>query len=225
MADLDQDGDPDLVTGNLGLNTRFQASENAPLGCYASDFDNNGTIDPIMTMYEGDKNYPLAQKENITKQLPGLKKKFLYAKDWSEATIEDVWDKMELENALHLTAYHLETCWWENQGGKFVKRMLPNQTQSAVIQGIIAEDMNQDGIIDMLLAGNKYDLEVEGGRCDAGNGVFLSGAGKGQFVWVDNTQSGFWANREARDLISLRTKSGKPIIIVSNNNSAAQVFQ
>lgn len=225
LADLDKDGDLDLVTGNFGLNTRFFASAEGPLGCYAKDFDNNGTLDPIMTMYEGSKNFPMAQKEQIVKQIPSLKKKYLYAKDWSEATIEDVFSKADLDAALHLMAYTLETCWWENQNGKFVRKSLPHQAQISVIQGIAVEDLNNDGHLDLLLAGNKSRMEIEGGRCDAGNGVFLSGDGKGNFTWVNNLQSGFWAPREARDLEVLKGPGGKRIIVVANNNSGIQIFE
>ncbi|MBC7777319.1 MAG: VCBS repeat-containing protein [Phycisphaerae bacterium] len=225
VADLDKDGDLDLVTGNFGLNTRFIASADGPLGCYAKDFDNNGTLDPIMTMFEGKNNYPMAQKENIVKQIPSLKKRYLYAKNWSEVTIEDVWSKKELDEALHLVAYDLETCWWENQGGNFVRHSLPRQTQASVIQGIVAEDLNGDGNIDLLMAGNKYHMEIEGGRCDAGNGVFLSGDGKGNFTWVNNLQSGFWAMREARDLAMLKGAGGKRVFVVPNNGSALQIFE
>jgi len=225
VADLDKDGDLDIVSGNFGLNTRFMASAEGPLGCFAKDFDNNGTLDPIMTMYEGKNNYPMAQKEQIVKQIPSLKKKFLYAKDWARATIEDVYPKKDLDAALHLVAYDLETCWWENQGGKFVRRSLPHQAQISVIQGIVAEDLNGDGHVDLLMAGNKYKMEIEGGRCDAGNGIFLAGDGKGNFSWINNLQSGFWAMREARDLEMLRGAGGKRIFVVPNNSSALQIFE
>ncbi|MDO8971640.1 MAG: hypothetical protein Q7U74_13185, partial [Saprospiraceae bacterium] len=215
----------DIVTGNFGLNTRFTASAEGPLGVFAKDFDNNGTVDPIVTMYEGKNNYPMVQKEVIVKQIPSLKKRYLYAKDWSVATIEDVWPKKELDDALQLVAYDLETCWWENQGGKFVRRSLPRQVQASVIQGIVAEDINGDGHLDLLLAGNKYKMEIEGGRCDAGNGVFLAGDGKGNFRWVNNLESGFWAMREARDLVMLRGAGGRRIFIVSNNGSAVQIIE
>ena len=225
LADIDKDGDLDLVTGNFGLNTRFTASADGPLGCYAKDFDNNGTLDPIMTMFEGKNNYPMPQKENIMKQIPSLKKKFLYAKDYAPATIEDIWAKKDLDAALHLVAYDLETCWWENQGGKFIRHSLPHQAQASVIQGIVAEDLNGDGHLDLLMAGNKYHMEIEGGRCDAGNGVFLAGDGKGNFSWINNLQSGFWAMREARDLAMLRGAGGKRIFVVPNNSSAVQIFE
>lgn len=225
VADLDKDGDLDLVTGNLGLNTRFIASQEGPLGCYALDFDKNGTLDPIMTMYEGKNNFPMAQKEMIVKQIPSLKKKYLYAKDWAVATVEDVWSKKDLEEALHLVVYDLSTCWWENQNGKFVRHSLPNPVQVSSIQGIVADDLNGDGNIDLLMAGNKYHMEIEGGRCDAGNGAFLAGDGKGNFSWVNNLQSGFWAMREARDLVMLKGAGGKRIFIVANNNSPLQIFE
>jgi hypothetical protein len=225
LEDLDKDGDLDLVTGNFGLNSRFTASATEPLGCYAKDFDNNGTLDPIMTMYEDGKNYPLAQKEAMVKQIPSLKKRFLYAKEYAAATIEKVWPKKELDAALHLVAYDLETCWWENQNGKFVRHSLPHQAQASAIQGIVADDLNGDGHIDLLMAGNKYSLEVESGRYDSGIGVFLAGDGKGNFTWVDNLQSGFWALQEARDLVMLKGAGGKKTFVVANNSSALQIYR
>jgi len=223
VADLDKDGDLDLVTGNFGVNTRFAASPEAPFGCYAKDFDNNGTIDPIVTLYEGKNNFPLVQKEVLVKQMPGLKKKYLYASVYGETTIDQMWGN-DLNDALHLVAYTLESCWWENQGGKMVQHRLPYQAQSSAIQGIVVDDLNGDGNPDLLMAGNKYGLEVGTGRYDAGNGVFLSGDGKGNFTWVNNLQSGFWAMKDARDVVMLKGAGGKRSFVVANNNSAAQVF-
>ncbi len=224
LADLDQDGDMDLVTGNFGLNTRFAASPEAPFGCYAKDFDNNGTLDPIVTHFEGKNNFPLVQKEVMVKQMPSLKKKYLYAAVYSETTIDQMWGKT-LDDALHLVAYNLESCWWENQGGKFVRHNLPYQVQSSAIQGIVIEDLNGDGYLDLLMAGNKYGMEVGTGRYDAGNGVLLTGDGKGNFNWVNNLQSGFWAMRDARDVALIRGAGGKRTFLVANNNSGLQVFQ
>ena len=224
LADLDKDGDLDLVTGNLGLNTRYTASTEAPLLCYAKDFDNNGTLDPIVAYHEGGKVYPLLQKDVLLKQMPALKKKFLYAKNYAKATVSDLWPKKDLDAALCLECFQMETCWWENQGGKFIRRSLPIQAQTAPVQGIISEDFNGDGNLDLLMVGNKYGFEVETNPCDAGNGTLFLGDGKGNFAWMDNTLSGFWAMREARDLAMLRGAGGKRIFIVANNNSRPQVY-
>ncbi|MBC7777318.1 MAG: VCBS repeat-containing protein [Phycisphaerae bacterium] len=225
LADLDKDGDLDLVTGNLGLNTRFTASADAPFRCYAKDFDNNGTLDPIVAFMEGGKIYPLLQKEVLVKQMPVLKKKFLYSTDYAKATMSDLWPQKDLDAALNLFCYQMETCWWENQGGKFVRHSLPTQAQTAPVQGIVCEDFNGDGNLDILMAGNKYGYEVETNPCDAGTGTLLLGDGKGHFAWLDNMQSGFWAEREARDLALLRGAGGKRIIVVANNNSRIQIFK
>ncbi len=186
VADLDKDGDLDLVTGNLGLNTRFTASPEAPFHCYAKDFDNNGTLDPIVAYSEGGKIYPLMQKDVLLKQMPILKKKFLYAKDFAKATMSDLWPKQDLDAALHLQCYDMETCWWENKGGKFVRHSLPIQVQVAPVQGIICDDFNGDGNIDLMMAGNKSRYEVETATVDSGNGILLLGDGKGNFTWLDN---------------------------------------
>ena len=106
-----------------------------------------------------------------------------------------------------------------------MRRSLPLQAQASVVQGIITGDFNGDGKTDLLLAGNKYGLEVETNRCDAGNGTLLTGDGKGNFSWYNNMESGFWAMREARDMLSLNSTGGKQLIIVSNNNDSPQIYE
>lgn len=157
----------------------------------------------------------------MVKQMPVLKKKFLYAKDYAKATMSDVWPQKDLNAALNLAVYSMETCWWENQGGKFVRHSLPIQAQTSPVQGIACGDFNDDGKVDILLAGNKYGFEVETNACNAGNGTLLLGDGKGNFSWLDNTLSGFWAMSEARDLAMLRGSGGKRIFLVAKQQPQA----
>lgn len=224
-ADLDGDGDMDLITGNLGLNTRFTATAEGPLRCYAKDFDKNGTLDPIMAFHEKGKIYPLVQKDVLNKHMPILRKKFLYAKDYSLATIDKVWPQSDLDAALNLQMFTLETCWWENQGGKFVKRSLPVQAQLSPVQGIVVTDINKDGHSDILLSGNKFGFEVETNPCNASNGTTLFGDGKGAFSWINNTQTGFWAMKEARDMVLVKGAGGLQTIVVANNNGPLDVYR
>ncbi|MFZ4634524.1 MAG: hypothetical protein ACOYNO_09995, partial [Saprospiraceae bacterium] len=149
----------------------------------------------------------------------------LYSKDYAEATIDKVWPKADLAKAQRFDVYMLESCWWENQNGKFVRHVFPLQAQVSPIQGIVSADVNADGFLDLVLAGNKYNFEVETNRCDSGNGSVLLGDGKGGFNWINNNQHGFWAMYEARDLALLQNPAGKPIIMVSNKNSPLQVYQ
>ncbi len=221
-ADVDGDGDLDLITGNLGLNTRLTASDKSPLRCFAKDFDQNGTLDPFVAYYEDGKLYPLLQKDVVHKHCPVLKKKFLYAKDYAKATMDMLWPN--LDESLQLYCYILETCWWENQGGRFTRRLLPLQAQVSPVQGIVAEDFNGDGILDLLLAGNKYGFEYETNRCDAGTGVLLLGNGKGEFRWSGTAAAGFLASREARDLALVRGANRRKCVVVANNNGPAEVF-
>ncbi len=225
VSDLDNDGDLDIVTGNFGFNSRLTASANQPLHCYAKDFDQNGSIEPIMTFFENGKEYPLMRQDVVVKQMPSLKKRFLYAKDYGKATVEDIFPRSELNTALTLSASTLATCWWENQNGRFVCHNLPIQAQVSPVNGILVDDFNHDGHPDILLAGNKYGMEVETGRCDAGIGALFLGDGKGGFAWADNRESGFYAGREARDLALLRSAGGKRLVVVANNNDKPQVFQ
>ena len=119
----------------------------------------------------------------------------------------------------------VESGWWENNNGHFQFHMFPFQAQASPVQGIIIHDFNSDGFIDLLLAGNKYGMEVETGRVDAGIGTLLEGDGKGNFTWKNNIETGFWASKNVRDLVLLSGPQKQTRIIVSNNNDFVQVYE
>jgi len=224
-ADLDGDGDQDLVAGNVGLNTRYRASANAPMHLYAKDFDGNGSIDPIMTWAENGKNYPVAFRDQIIKQLPGLKKKFVRYAPYSKATIEDVFAPNDLKSAQHLEANELQSCIFINNNGKFTAQPLPKMAQMAPVKSILLLDVDGNGSLDILLAGNDYGIEVETGRYDAGNGLVLLNDGKGQFAPITPRNSGFWATSEVRHLAPIQMANGKKGILIANNNDALQLME
>lgn len=223
--DIDKDGDLDLITGNIGLNTSYKPTNDHPIQCYFADYDLNGSIDPLITFYEEESIYPIIQKDVLIKQIPSLKKKFIYYKDYAKATIEDVLTEKQLKESKVLKSYIVKSGWWENTNGNFSFHDFKNPAQASPVYGIIADDLDGDGNIDVLLAGNKYGMEVETGRLDAGVGVFLKGDGQGGFTWVKNTDSGFWAQKDVRDIALLIGPGNKKRIVVANNNDDLQIFE
>ncbi len=223
-ADFDGDGDMDLVAGNLGLNSRLQASENEPLRLFSKDFDGNGSLDPVLAYYNSGKLYPLPLRDMMIKQMPPLKKKFVRYGAYGKATMEEVFSKSELDAAQQFEAKTFATTYFENQGGKFVAKPLPTQAQLAPVNQILTDDFNGDGHPDLLLAGNSYSPDVETGRYDASNGLLLTGDGKGNFTPVPGRESGFWATKAARDMATLKLANGKSLYLVANNDDVLQGF-
>jgi hypothetical protein len=224
IADFDGDGDLDMVAGNEGMNTRYRASEKEPMQMFAKDFDGNGSIDPLLAFYENGVCYPFALRDPLLKQIPSLKKKFVTYGAYAKARIEDLYPMETLKKGTYLRANELRSCYFENNGGKFMAKPLPNEAQTAPVKAALAHDFDGDGKLDLLLAGNDFGPAVEVNRYDAGNGVILLGDGKGHFRAVPNRSTGFWATREARHLAFVRLPAGKTGVVVANNGSAPQVY-
>lgn len=223
-ADVDGDGDKDLICGNLGLNTRLHASATEPLEIFAKDFDSNGSVDPLMTIFYDGQRYPLTHRDQIIKQIPSLKKKFVRYGPYAHSIIEEVYPEKDLASAQHLKANMLASVIFINNGGKFTAVPLPNEAQTAPVYGAVFADVNGDKIPDLITAGNDYGQQVETGRLDAGNGCILLGDGKGGFKPIAPQHSGFWADRDARD-VALIPAGGKSLVLVSNSNDVLQVFE
>lgn len=223
-ADVDNDGDLDLVAGNLGLNSRYKASPEAPLRMFARDYDKNGSLDPIMTLHENGRDMPVATRDMMIKQLPMLKKKYVRYGAYSQAQIGDLFSENMLKGAIQLKCNLLASVVFINEKGRFKAQVLPNLAQVSPINAIEAVDVNQDGNTDLIVAGNDYGQQVETGRMDAGNGCVLLNDGKGNFTALPAQASGLWATREARDLKVLRGAGKKRIVLVANNNDRLQGF-
>jgi hypothetical protein len=214
IADLDADGDLDMVVGNLGLNTRFDA----PLHLYANDFDNNGSMDPILCVEENGRQLPVPMRDDLIKQLPYLKKKFVRNAIYAKSDIHNVFSKDELNNAKHFTTDILASVWIENKNGEFIIHQLPDAAQIAPVYGIDINDINEDGNLDILLVGNDSGFEVQTGPLDTSPGCLLLGNGSGGFKYFPARNAGFWATDEARDIVRLKQKSsGKDIYLIPNN--------
>lgn len=225
-ADIDQDGDMDYILGNLGLNYKYKASKQEPFEVYAHDFDQNGSIDIVLGYYNKGTAFPVRGRQCSSEQMPMIAEKFKTYEEFGNANLRDVYGDM-LDDALHLEANNFASSIMMNDGnGNFTLSALPTKAQFSPINGIIASDFNFDGNIDLLLAGNLFQAEVETGRADAGRGLLLLGNGEGEFEEVSIQKSGFLAYLDAKDIAMLSTGPGSGrMIIVANNNAAMQIFR
>jgi len=189
--DVDNDGDQDLIAGNLGLNYKYRASIENPFEVFAWDFDENGLTDIVLGQHKEGKLLPVRGRDCSTEQIPAVQKIFPTYREFASADIYDIYGKAELEKALHFSATTFSHYWLENVGTQGFKwHKLPNRSQLSPIHSIIPFDYNQDGYTDMLLSGSLYDAEVETPRADAGVGlVLINKNGKG-FEAVNPSESG-----------------------------------
>lgn len=229
-ADFDNDGDTDYMAGNYGKNLYFQCQTNEPIRLYAKDFDNNGFWDPFISCYWRDSvgqkhEYFYHTRDDMIRQLISIRKKFFGYGDLGAATVQDVFSQKELEGAIIHQTTQLATCYVENLGnGQFKTTALPWQAQVAPVFGILPHDADGDGLLDVLLVGNDYGMELLQGRADAFNGLLLKNAGNGQFIPVSMQESHFFVPNDARALVRLFLPDGTALIAATQNRNDMRVF-
>jgi hypothetical protein len=224
-SDIDNDGDIDFIVGNHGLNSRFKASVDEPISCYINDFDNNGSIEQIVSIYNEGKSYPLVLRHDLIKQLPHLKKKYVYYNNYKGQTIEDIFTTEELKNSIVHEVTMLESVMLINNGkGLFKIKPLPKESQFAPIYAISVSDFDKDGVIDLILGGNLHNVKPEIGSYDASYGQFLKGNGNGDFTVYSMDESGLFLDGEIRDLKIIKHKQNN-LLLVSKNNSTVDFYQ
>ncbi len=220
IADVNGDGIPDLVAGNFGLNSNIKADKDHPAKLYVGDFNKNGRTECIPVFYKTDgKAYPYYLKNDMEKEIPALKKKFLRFDEYAGKTIDELFPEDQLKQALVLTVSQTQTSVFINDGkGHFTIQPLPVRAQFAPVYGIIATDLNGDGITDIFLGGNFYGLKPQTGRFDASYGVTFLGAKNDSFNYVQPLNSGLFVKGEIRDIKEINTKKGKLVIVARNND-------
>lgn len=211
QADMDADGDLDLIVGNLGTNIKYNASDEEPFTVYSHDFDGNGTNDIVLSYYQQGKCFPVRGRECSSQQMPFIKKKFPSYHTFAEATVEQVYSE-HIDEALKLEAKTFSSVYLENDDGGFNVSDLPVEAQFSTVQGIVTHDVNNDGNLDIILAGNYYQREVETIRSDASIGYVMLGNGKGNFTTVHPTKAGLKMYQDLRDLKLINTINGLKLL-------------
>ncbi|WP_336514994.1 VCBS repeat-containing protein [Pollutibacter soli] len=218
VSDVNGDGREDLVLANHGENSRFRCSENKPVKMYVSDFDKNGSVEQVVTCYNGDSSYPMALRHDLVNVLPYLKKKYLKYEAYQRQQVKDIFTEDQLKEALELTAYEMRSCVMLSDGrGGYSKQPLPAEAQLSVMYGIEVMDYDGDGKKDILMGGNFYESKPETGIYDGSYGVLLKGDGKGNFRSVDADTSGISIRGAVRDIKTLHSGTKKKILVARNN--------
>ncbi len=219
VKDLNADGKIDFVLGNHGLNSQFKASPEKPVTMYVNDFDLNGSIEQIICAYNGEKSYPIAMKDDLVNQIPSLSAKFKKFDDYRNATINDLFAPEILSRSTKLKACYMESCVVLNTGnGSFKLIPLPVNAQFSPIYALYADDIDSDGICDILTGGNQYEAKPETGIYDASFGQFLKGNNDGNFTSVSSVNSGFFTKGEIRNFRSLNIDGNRYIVVALNND-------
>ena len=224
-GDFDNDGDEDFVFGNLGLNYKYKASSQAPFEIYYDDFDNNSTGDIVLSYDENGKKVPLRGRQCSSQQMPFIKDKFATYDAFAQADLIDIFGDAKLKKAFHLAATTFSSVWIENKANQpWVVHVLPNLAQISANNGIVTKDMNKDGFLDIVLAGNLFESEVETPRNDAGKGLVLIGDGTGNFQPLSIPESGLYAPGNVKNLKLINVQN-KPYLAILNNSGPFQLFE
>lgn len=222
-VDIDLDGDMDLVAGNLGLNSRLKATDQEPVKMYYADFDDNGRKETVMTYFLQGREIPFANKDELQRQIPVLKKRFLYAGDFAKASLEEIFTAEKLKKADLFTANYFSNAILYNQGnGQFIVQAMPWQAQLTPYRDAVVLNADNDSLPDILLGGNFYDNNIQMGRYDADLGTILVNKGKG--VMAAESINGVPIKGQVRHIKPIQI-GGKKAVVLARNNDSTLVLQ
>ncbi len=224
VIDIDNDGDDDYLFGNLGLNSKFSSKEGKEFHVFCDDFDNNGTYDIYFSKDYKGKLVPMRGRECSSQQMPFILDKFETYESFAQANINEILGDDKLENALHYSVKDFRSVVLINNGNKsFTKKVLPLEAQFSAVMDFASIDINKDGDKEIIVAGNLYPTEVETTRYDASIGTILSYK-NGEFKVLSNDVTGFYANKDVKDISIIEKEDKSKMIILGNNNDSLDIY-
>ena len=230
-GDFDNDGDIDYVAGNVGLNSFYKASPVFPAAIYAFDYNGDGGYDAIPTLFLPDvngnpKEFPAFGRDDMVKQMIAFKGRFTNYKQYATASVAEVLIKEEISHSLKLQANNFSSCYIKNNGGgHFEMHPLPVEAQLSSIFGMIADDVNGDSNLDIIINGNDYGTEIATGRYDAFSGLILKGDGKGNFTAVQPEQSGVYIPGDGKSLAYIKSANNHLLLLAGQNQGPLLIFK
>lgn len=227
LADVDGDGDLDVVAGNFGLNTKYHASAEKPELLFYGDLDGTGKAMIVEAKFEGETCLPRRGYSCSSNAMPGLREKLPTFHSFASKSLEAIYSQARLRNARRFEANTLESGIFRNDGkGAFVFAPLPRLAQAFPVFAIAAQDLTGDGATDLYLVGNFDGPQRETGNMDGGVSLLLEGDGKGFFAPVPPAQSGLVVPGDAKGLaITDLNGDGLADIVVAINDGELVAFE
>ena len=230
ISDIDLDGDMDIVAGNFGLNNKFQISRDFPAKMIAGDFDENGSVDPILAYHianaAGDKTlFPAVTLGRLSEQIPKVKKIYLSNHDYSLATLDDLIKGLDGKISLELKCAETRSGWFENQNANFLFHPFPDIAQFSTVNTVVTEDIDKDGRVDLILGGNNYQMGVDLGIQDASIGLLMMNRGNSNWLPFDFEDSGLLMPGDVRDSKVIKLGDGMKLLLTIVNNDSLQVMK
>jgi enediyne biosynthesis protein E4 len=225
-ADLNADGRMDLVLGNLGLNSYIKASREEPARLYVHDFGGTGTLKQLLTFYKHGVSYPLAGRDELVRLIPALRSRYPSYADFGASRIDDIFAASELAGATIREAHVFASSVALSTGsGTFALRPLPAEAQFAPIYASMARDVDGDGTVDLVVAGNFHGVTPVRGRYDASYSLVLRGGGDGGFTPLDPQESRLLIDGQVRRIEPFRGARGDRLIAVARNNATLRLWR
>ena len=217
--DFDNDGDKDFIVGNVGLNNQIKASEEKPATMFFNDFDENGSVDPILTYYVMSNSFPYPSRDELVEQLPGFKRRFKDYASYSGASLDKILTETERKQAATLNLVQMQSCFLRNNGDELVLEPLPMEMQIAPVFALTVLDINHDDNQDFIAAGNLSGTRSRTGKMTGNTGFVFLGDGKGGFDFVNPSKAGLRCTGDVRHMIVDNNR-----IVLGINNSPIQVY-
>jgi len=225
VSDVNGDGFMDIVAGNLGRNSRYHSVGDLPFEVYSGDFDGNNVTDIVLTVSDKNGKYPLRGRECSSQQMPFIKEKYKTYHDFATAKIPDIYGE-KLKEALHYSANWMNSTLFLNDGKmKFEAFPLPDQAQISTVQAIEVLDIDNDGIKEILVAGNLYETEVETPRQDASIGLVIKVDKEGGMSVMSWSDTGWFAYGDVKNMSIIKDQMKRNCILLGTNNGELRYFQ